>query len=161
MRLFGSSPLSRGIPVKFTARPIKVRIIPALAGNTSLFPFPEIDSQDHPRSRGEYLSQQMCNCCRPGSSPLSRGIPYLRGRNARRCRIIPALAGNTRVALQPCCIPQDHPRSRREYTIHLITFRCNSGSSPLSRGIHPNRPKDSDGGRIIPALAGNTNRNGT
>ena len=136
MRLFGSSPLSRGIPVKFTARPIKVRIIPALAGNTSLFPFPEIDSQDHPRSRGEYSCRFAGTLASRGSSPLSRGILTTNYFYHHR--------------------GMDHPRSRGEYKDLLSAWSMARGSSPLSRGIPNLLMATGLPTRIIPALAGNT-----
>ena len=71
-------------------------------------------------------------------------------------RIIPALAGNTITQDSGFQLVQDHPRSRGEYPYDRGILAALRGSSPLSRGIHPGRPKGSDGGRIIPALAGNT-----
>ena len=53
-RAFGSSPLSRGIRGDVDLRRIPVRIIPALAGNTSGVSSVARDPPDHPRSRGEY-----------------------------------------------------------------------------------------------------------
>ena len=51
----GSSPLSRGILVHPRRAQYSDRIIPALAGNTSLQYLVNSLEQDHPRSRGEYL----------------------------------------------------------------------------------------------------------
>ena len=50
----GSSPLSRGIPQEEAWEVLAVRIIPALAGNTSRRGLRRRPGQDHPRSRGEY-----------------------------------------------------------------------------------------------------------
>ena len=93
--LFGSSPLSRGIPHSRLGGGHHLRIIPALAGNTGRGPFPFWTGRDHPRSRGEYNPVGNCNNSTTGSSPLSRGIRgQCQGRGRSR-RIIPALAGNT------------------------------------------------------------------
>ena len=74
----------------------RIRIIPALAGNTWEMPVDATKKRDHPRSRGEY-DHSSPPCCRVlGSSPLSRGIP---------CPPL-NIGGN-----EP-----DHPRSRGEYT---------------------------------------------
>ena len=56
----GSSPLSRGILwTLFTTFPT-IRIIPALAGNTTS-PYPQaLRTPDHPRSRGEYILPNLC-----------------------------------------------------------------------------------------------------
>ena len=71
----GSSPLSRGIRVLNESPDLAVRIIPALAGNTSC------------RAGGFP--------CRHGSSPLSRGILHASSSPRLGWWIIPALAGNT------------------------------------------------------------------
>ena len=51
----GSSPLSRGIPRSGPCRNTSLRIIPALAGNTSAAAWRTSWRTDHPRSRGEYV----------------------------------------------------------------------------------------------------------
>ena len=51
----GSSPLSRGIPELVSILDIKQGIIPALAGNTGGVNVQTIETEDHPRSRGEYF----------------------------------------------------------------------------------------------------------
>ena len=111
----GSSPLSRGILRRGGEASRRGRIIPALAGNTSLSPFSAEDRADHPRSRGEYWRRTSRSSPMTGSSPLSRGIlgrahPPLVARG-----IIPALAGNTASWSRPHASRRDHPRSRGEY----------------------------------------------
>ena len=93
----GSSPLSRGIRAKRVKGGTVLGIIPALAGNTIPDNPARAKMPDHPRSRGEYLQDQSEKVAAEGSSPLSRGIhlpPRYRGLSKR---IIPALAGNTRL----------------------------------------------------------------
>ena len=91
-----------------------------------------------------------------GSSPLSRGIPFLEHANQGFGRIIPALAGNTGGGAETSNRSRDHPRSRGEYPELVEKVAYISGSSPLSRGI-PRFPEFEDETmRIIPALAGNT-----
>ena len=72
-------------------------------------------------------------------------------------RIIPALAGNTRVSVTLSVSRRDHPRSRGEYTGRPSLRGQGSGSSPLSRGILMTTATEITTARIIPALAGNTN----
>ena len=111
----GSSPLSRGIRTCPGRPSSALRIIPALAGNTTRPKTLVTGGGDHPRSRGEYYFWYGVLRMAPGSSPLSRGIPAGAGPHHTAPRIIPALAGNTR---QPtgCAGPDpDHPRSRGEY----------------------------------------------
>ena len=70
----GSSPLSRGIRYRIRRQAIPQRIIPALAGNTSLLYLRCCGRRDHPRSRGEYSLLWKALVVGVGSSPLSRGI---------------------------------------------------------------------------------------
>ena len=132
----GSSPLSRGIP---NWRSIRLRwagIIPALAGNTSMYGPNTRRTGDHPRSRGEYVPTGEAGFQGQGSSPLSRGIPGRHGLHRSGQGIIPALAGNTGCGRG---------------------FRAGGGgSSPLSRGIRGYRVGKDQRAGIIPALAGNT-----
>ena len=70
----GSSPLMRGILFSSaSARPYS-RIIPAHAGNTKISHCKQPLVQDHPRSCGEYNSNEQPVELQPGSSPLMRGI---------------------------------------------------------------------------------------
>ena len=132
----GSSPLSRGI-----------RLIRECFW---------IRRQDHPRSRGEYLKVLFRVWDWEGSSPLSRGIPECPGAGVLGRRIIPALAGNTPAGECRWRRGRDHPRSRGEYGQHELQFATPDGSSPLSRGIQFLGGGCVLLGRIIPALAGNT-----
>ena len=132
------------------------RIIPALAGNTLLFPQLLEPSRDHPRSRGEYWVPAGQASHGKGSSPLSRGIPLPNPKLRDQQRIIPALAGNTVAATSNAAICQDHPRSRGEYSLPRKATIPRIGSSPLSRGIPAVADVEAGLPGIIPALAGNT-----
>ena len=152
----GSSPLSRGIPLRAKLKEGRRGIIPALAGNTGVAQAGLLAIEDHPRSRGEYRILSEKSPQAGGSSPLSRGIPpMLLGRGCR-LGIIPALAGNTRSYRPHGPGPPDHPRSRGEYPTALDISSVIFGSSPLSRGIPLPIDIQAHTGRIIPALAGNT-----
>ena len=133
---FGSSPLSRGILEVRPSGGASVRIIPALAGNTITDYGLSPNNRDHPRSRGEYMSE-----------PLRLPIPWW---------IIPALAGNTAGDGGMYTGSRDHPRSRGEYFHDVAVIEDDPGSSPLSRGILGLNVEDGWDGGIIPALAGNT-----
>ena len=91
-----------------------------------------------------------------GSSPLSRGIHRLPPQRLRHPRIIPALAGNTRLCRDTRHHRRDHPRSRGEYKPTGCDRQPFAGSSPLSRGIPLQLHQALANTRIIPALAGNT-----
>ena len=131
----GSSPLSRGIRVCDDSSFPAGGIIPALAGNTSFFRLPLHVFPDHPRSRGEYARERAALGVYEGSSPLSRGILYPHFYADLPSRIIPALAGNTRLRRRRFPGWWDHPRSRGEYVWGLVQLGIQFGSSPLSRGI--------------------------
>ena len=152
----GSSPLSRGIRRRWRVAPYQKGIIPALAGNTREYPGRTVPKADHPRSRGEYGGRHDFSAREYGSSPLSRGIHTAEGCIKISGGIIPALAGNTSTARVPSGSEGDHPRSRGEYSQRNRCGRMSYGSSPLSRGILAAGTPPASGGRIIPALAGNT-----
>ena len=131
----GSSPLSRGIQRTWWRHAASIRIIPALAGNTTIWMRCCGPTTDHPRSRGEYVQADTADADADGSSPLSRGIPGRHLGERRLVWIIPALAGNT-IAAQVTISPVwDHPRSRGEYGGGRQCGFLGGGSSPLSRGI--------------------------
>ena len=154
----GSSPLSRGIPGARLQPLSMIRIIPALAGNTSTTPANIALRGDHPRSRGEYVAGGVVLSEVEGSSPLSRGIHVVDGSRFVTSRIIPALAGNTTHLGRGLRPPPDHPRSRGEYLVGYLMILTRRGSSPLSRGILRPQAGGKITGGIIPALAGNTAR---
>ena len=156
----GSSPLSRGIQYRHGHQLLLQRIIPALAGNTQESPFSWLHRSDHPRSRGEYGEREAVSCIGLGSSPLSRGIPFLGSNNSINKRIIPALAGNTPAPPVVASTIADHPRSRGEYYQMATEEHQAKGSSPLSRGIRGPGEGELRLPGIIPALAGNTRRSG-
>ena len=155
-RLWGSSPLSRGIRACRRWGVSRSRIIPALAGNTHVPSSPRTVYWDHPRSRGEYRRDAISDSIGLGSSPLSRGIRTWGAGQGDREGIIPALAGNTTWSGRSTETGRDHPRSRGEYPLPAFTDSLPDGSSPLSRGIPVRDVITSTRAGIIPALAGNT-----
>ena len=71
----GSSPLTRGKPVKYADLIGMLRLIPAHAGKTR-WPGPgSCRCPAHPRSRGENYTLMSRVSVRTGSSPLTRGKP--------------------------------------------------------------------------------------
>ena len=131
----GSSPLSRGIPGRGRTRRWCGGIIPALAGNTPLWPMQKHEPEDHPRSRGEYVRCGLADLLADGLSSHGLGVLVLNDVSRRGRGIIPALAGNTLTDKQTAPPVRDHPRSRGEYRCKMRLTTWASGSSPLSRGI--------------------------
>ena len=131
----GSSPLARGLLVRPESVNADDRIIPARAGFTATQRPKYRKNQDHPRSRGVYVSDVATILESAGSSPLARGL--LMRRSARRWRlgIIPARAGFTVDERRSPDRPSDHPRSRGVYIFPRLRRRLMNGSSPLARGL--------------------------
>ena len=152
----GSSPLARGLPVGAASVVPEDGIIPARAGFTARAGVQGRLSEDHPRSRGVYISVSSSTALAMGSSPLARGLHTHEDQDDQAGRIIPARAGFTFLRTPFARLHADHPRSRGVYFLHPgAPFPC-PGSSPLARGL-PScswpRPPNT---RIIPARAGFT-----
>ena len=97
---------------------------------------------------------------RPGSSPHVRGTPRPSPASADRRGIIPACAGNTRVAGCKTPVFRDHPRMCGEHFDHAGQTLPAQGSSPHVRGTPPGLATCSTTPGIIPACAGNTRQQG-
>ena len=94
--LGGSSPLTRGKLASVSSNAPCARIIPAHAGKTTPRRRTPLTSRDHPRSRGENMTQPGEDMQATGSSPLTRGKPS----------VLAGLRSHE----------EDHPRSRGENT---------------------------------------------
>ena len=111
---------------------------------------------DHPRLRGEYLAISIILEVILGSPPLTRGIQRQAGVVGHTVGITPAYAGNTGTDPQHTTRDQDHPRLRGEYPDNAGGGYVNTGSPPLTRGIHIRETESMENRRITPAYAGNT-----
>ena len=156
LRIWGSSPLARGLRKITYAEAACLRIIPARAGFTPI-PIPgSVCSRDHPRSRGVYPHWGPRISATSGSSPLARGLQAADAQVVEIAGIIPARAGFTPHCGSPYPRGQDHPRSRGVYLRLPREENSSPGSSPLARGL-PHPPGTNHGEpRIIPARAGFT-----
>ena len=132
------------------------RIIPARAGFTATRTLRPWAHRDHPRSRGVYRPTSWDAGCRPGSSPLARGLPTNPKGDTMYERIIPARAGFTPRGRPPRRGPGDHPRSRGVYPCQRSGRGSRGGSSPLARGLPRAIRAAARTLRIIPARAGFT-----
>ena len=114
--------------------------------------------EDHPRSRGVYMTHNPRSPQALGSSPLARGLPALCVGRTCISRIIPARAGFTceRSFRKPAFT--DHPRSRGVYGGYPHTDHVEMGSSPLARGLQLSAAILFPSSGIIPARAGFTLR---
>ena len=114
--------------------------------------------EDHPRIRGAYSSSFTVSSVAKGSSPHTRGLPYVAGNHGREVGIIPAYAGPTLPVSGRRRPSWDHPRIRGAYCrIHREPMHL-EGSSPHTRGLRCNSLIGLPCRRIIPAYAGPTAR---
>ena len=151
----GSSPHSQGTVLQQLLPQLRLRIIPALAGNSCGWSWREDTSRDHPRTRREQAVDFFHWYPVDGSSPHSQGTDENNNRSASKVRIIPALAGNRVPSSRSSRPDSDHPRTRREQNVYASQAKEQHGSSPHSQGTV--RVAGSRHGYygIIPALAGN------
>ena len=130
----GSSPLTRGKPLRVRPPRKHQGLIPAHAGKTDAARRAQHPSTAHPRSRGENAPPSCAFGACEGSSPLTRGKLTLEGLDVLVVGLIPAHAGKT-VKPTPTPAPTPaHPRSRGENYISLRLNGHRGGSSPLTRG---------------------------
>ena len=130
----GSSPLTRGKPLRGLPGAGPQGLIPAHAGKTKACAHSFQLTGAHPRSRGENNVAWIGVASPGGSSPLTRGKPRRKPVRVATYGLIPAHAGKTsRTSVSPAA-PRAHPRSRGENTWGRCPRSACSGSSPLTRG---------------------------
>ena len=172
----GSFPLTRGTRSTDLHFLRSERFIPAYAGNSSHFQFPNRIWTVHPCLRGELGSVAGLPWKTRGSSPLTRGTRVCCRVALENTRFIPAYAGNSRVEVERTGLKPVHPRLRGELdlrflvimivygsspltrgTLHFfISDKLFRGSSPLTRGTQVGIGMITNGTRFIPAYAGNS-----
>ena len=154
----GSSPHTRGLPVRLGRGRPGGRIIPAHAGFTGSPSPPRSGAPDHPRTRGVYCVPLRHPLCKRGSSPHTRGLLSGCVLSCGAPRIIPAHAGFTvYLSLVGVCWG-DHPRTRGVYMKSTQNHLTLAGSSPHTRGLLCALTPSPMQEGIIPAHAGFTER---
>ena len=152
----GSSPLTRGKPLRGIAGRTRRGLIPAHAGKTRARRMRCGLGPAHPRSRGENPAQARARRTRGGSSPLTRGKRAWRRTQRPPTRLIPAHAGKTLPWQSHQGRIPAHPRSRGENTCSIWRLHKCTGSSPLTRGKLFDPAIPDAVARLIPAHAGKT-----
>ena len=107
----GSSPRMRGKLVTDANNAVRVRIIPAHAGQTDRKPHNNSSSTDHPRACGANSASPLRVIFAIGSSPRMRGKRRQKSCHTTPRRIIPAHAGQTRGVWWHGFRHADHPRA--------------------------------------------------
>ena len=154
----GSSPLTRGKPVRRCGTGEYVRLIPAHAGKTAALERPARGDRAHPRSRGENVLAGLQQASGGGSSPLTRGKRYHAHGSSDGARLIPAHAGKTQRGVEVFQRTTAHPRSRGENYSPVLMIWIIGGSSPLTRGKPALVALGDVAPGLIPAHAGKTPR---
>ena len=154
----GSSPRGRGTWHAGVHDRCLTRVIPAWAGNILLLVGQWCLVAGHPRVGGEHLIP--CGPSSPsfGSSPRGRGTLGQEKTGNALIRVIPAWAGN--ILCYPCtaCKDAGHPRVGGEHSSTVKPNALITGSSPRGRGTSAEFVFDLARARVIPAWAGNINR---
>ena len=156
VRTLGSSPHTRGAPEKRQRPRLLLRIIPAYAGSTTSNPRCSSSKPDHPRIRGEHDTRLLALLFCVGSSPHTRGAPFMPSWRLGDFGIIPAYAGSTGRRRSCESRRRDHPRIRGEHVVPVAVFAEYRGSSPHTRGALWGISSGSPQTGIIPAYAGST-----
>ena len=132
----GSPPHARGARTDREYDVALNGITPACAGSTEQAKAAETAARDHPRMRGEHLSQSLLGCLDLGSPPHARGAQNELLGDRDLTRITPACAGST-FPLSPGLLHgKDHPRMRGEHRTSASASRRVEGSPPHARGAH-------------------------
>ena len=152
----GSSPHTRGAHTALMTQIGTIGIIPAYAGSTAEAGIGHGQLGDHPRIRGEHVSNSLEGTMPYGSSPHTRGALGVIAADGRQERIIPAYAGSTSTPGRSIRAGWDHPRIRGEHVDPLFLVLVVFGSSPHTRGAPLSVFLSLARGRIIPAYAGST-----
>ena len=152
----GLSPLARGTRQNGLSSLVRLRFIPAGAGNTCFRKSMDYCYSVYPRWRGEHGRTEYKAVYLLGLSPLARGTLALQQQHPWPRRFIPAGAGNTKCwwALMPQT--QVYPRWRGEHITPFCDCPVFAGLSPLARGTRTYSNDYWITKRFIPAGAGNT-----
>ena len=152
----GTSPRTRGKHPPLIIYQRNRRNIPAHAGKTSSRVVTRVVREEHPRARGENLTQFKRLSAMVGTSPRTRGkLCYPAGKPDDTGNI-PAHAGKTRKIAILAADIEEHPRARGENQNASPDIPATAGTSPRTRGKPELTDITQTGMRNIPAHAGKT-----
>ena len=130
----GLSPLARGTRQNGLSSLVRLRFIPAGAGNTCFRKSMDYCYSVYPRWRGEHGRTEYKAVYLLGLSPLARGTLALQQQHPWPRRFIPAGAGNTFTVSTIVPWLSVYPRWRGEHTLLTVWLSFIFGLSPLARG---------------------------
>ena len=110
------------------------RITPAHAGKRTRSTRASPETRDHPRTRGEKASHELCGRSLSGSPPHTRGKAAKAQNTQSGGRITPAHAGKSPGGAAARPPPWDHPRTRGERGMGKARYQRAQGSPPHTRG---------------------------
>ena len=145
----------RGTGTGLLAERIRIRFIPAHAGNRKICVEGICRFSVHPRACGEQTRNPRASSPACGSSPRMRGTEYRRGGKCTARRFIPAHAGNSAAIAVPSPYVPVHPRACGEQRVYVMPSIVTGGSSPRMRGTGNQSSGLTRWLRFIPAHAGN------
>ena len=152
----GSSPLTRGKPLRLVPSWPMRGLIPTHAGKTRFSQLEVNRNSAHPHSRGENWPDAAAAGIVHGSSPLTRGKHPGRPCCRSRDRLIPTHAGKTARGPRNDTACGAHPHSRGENCRLPDARRRVEGSSPLTRGKLLCQALECSAEGLIPTHAGKT-----
>ena len=152
----GLSPLARGTRQNGLSSLVRLRFIPAGAGNTCFRKSMDYCYSVYPRWRGEHGRTEYKAVYLLGLSPLARGTLALQQQHPWPRRFIPAGAGNTESRPAFYRVSAVYPRWRGEHSMSQNFKAGIRGLSPLARGTRTYSNDYWITKRFIPAGAGNT-----
>ena len=130
----GLSPLARGTRQNGLSSLVRLRFIPAGAGNTCFRKSMDYCYSVYPRWRGEHGRTEYKAVYLLGLSPLARGTRVSANPEEIEPRFIPAGAGNTYILKRLLNHKTVYPRWRGEHSSHARPPLIAPGLSPLARG---------------------------
>ncbi len=130
----GSSPRTRGKGPENGREIVRIRFIPANAGERGLQPLRADPAPVHPRERGGKRSRTFSTRSSSGSSPRTRGKALPTLGLLRSLRFIPANAGERSRIICRRLPSAVHPRERGGKITRFVRSITDMGSSPRTRG---------------------------
>ena len=154
VRFGGLSPRVRGNPPPCGGAVVGGGSIPACAGEPRAIPTTDVPSRVYPRVCGG--TRRVCRNAKPGCglSPRVRGNPATRPCQVPGMRSIPACAGEPQAADQSAGQPTVYPRVCGGTCTRSVAQMGIEGLSPRVRGNPVQLRRRQNGGRSIPACAG-------